>query len=190
MKSRLSPLFAAGLCVALVESYVLWLAILAPEGMARWAVAGLSLPVMWLIAEGYSRIAGRDPDSVRLAVAGAALIVALPLAVIGAGAVGLIEEGAQIAARLNGVAVGLVLAGMANVVPRRWACLPIDSAAAARRQRLVRFAGRTLVVAGLAHALLWLVAPIANASYWSMAPVAGGLILIALRTVRLRTSQR
>jgi len=69
------------------------------------------------------------------------------------------------------VAIGLILAGFANRMPkqiRRWR----GAAADAREQRALRVGGWSLTLAGLAHAGLWAFAPLAVADTLAMLVVA------------------
>ena len=74
------------------------------------------------------------------------------------------------------VAVGLVLAGFANRMPkqiRRWR----GPAADAREQRALRVGGWSLTLAGLAHAGLWAFAPLAVADILAMGVVATATLI-------------
>ncbi|WP_339872430.1 hypothetical protein [uncultured Brevundimonas sp.] len=74
------------------------------------------------------------------------------------------------------VAIGLILAGFANRMPkqiRRWR----GAAADAREQRALRVGGWSLTLAGLVHAALWAFAPLAVADTLAMAVVATATLI-------------
>ena len=74
------------------------------------------------------------------------------------------------------VAIGLILAGFANRMPkqiRRWR----GPAADAREQQALRVGGWSLTLAGLAHAGLWAFAPLAVADILAMGVVAAATVL-------------
>lgn len=74
------------------------------------------------------------------------------------------------------VAIGLILAGFANRMPkqiRRWR----GAAADAREQRALRVGGWSLTLAGLAHAGLWAFAPLAVADTLAMVVVATATLI-------------
>ena len=74
------------------------------------------------------------------------------------------------------VAIGLILAGFANRMPkqiRRWR----GTAADAREQRALRVGGWSLTLAGLVHAGLWAFAPLAVADTLAMVVVATATLI-------------
>ena len=74
------------------------------------------------------------------------------------------------------VAIGLILAGFANRMPkqiRRWRGATAD----AREQRALRVGGWSLTLAGLAHAGLWAFAPLAVADTLAMLVVATATLI-------------
>lgn len=122
---------------------------------------------------------------------GAAMLLALPFVLRAANAVGLIEDsGGVVAKRVLGVTVGLFLALYGNVIPKRLGRYNPDSARPACRQAVLRYCGWVFVLAGLANALIWLVAPIASAASWSKVPVVAALALVALRIARAKQGSR
>ncbi|MFQ5527557.1 MAG: hypothetical protein ACE5GX_15005 [Thermoanaerobaculia bacterium] len=78
-----------------------------------------------------------------------------------------------------GVAMGLVLVIFANAAPKTlepWAearCGP------AKSQAVQRFAGWTLVLAGLGYSLAWLTLPIDRVNARAMLIVVAGVLLVA-----------
>jgi hypothetical protein len=121
-------------------------------------------------------------------LAGAAVLILLPLAAIAARSWGLVEDpDHDLAGRLYGVAAGLIIAAYGNIAPRKLVRYDPDGDGPSRRQAIIRFSGRVFVLAGLANALIWaLVSPIDRAAMLSMVPLAGGLLLVALRCARAR----
>ncbi|MBX3562294.1 MAG: SdpI family protein [Sphingomonas sp.] len=116
------------------------------------------------------------------ALAGAALLIALPLL----GAADVLDAG--LGQRLSGVAIGLILAAYGNIAPKQLVRYDPESPRPARKQAFIRFSGRVFVIAGLAHALVWALAPIDRATLLSMIPVAAGLILVGLRCASSRSA--
>lgn len=86
--------------------------------------------------------------------------------------------------RAQGVMVGLVLVICANLVPKTLEPLSrrCDSS---RKQSLQRFAGWTLVLAGLGYSIAWLVLPVEQARIPAMSIVAAGLLLVLARVAWL-----
>ena len=122
------------------------------------------------------------------ALAGAAILILLPLAAIAARNWGLVEDpGHDLPGRLYGIAAGLIVAAYGNIAPRKLVRYDPDSPRPARRQAAIRFSGWAFVLGGLANALIWaIVSPIDLAAMLSMVPLAAALILVLLRCGRLR----
>lgn len=124
-------------------------------------------------------------------LAGAAVLILLPLAAIAARQWGLVEDaGHDLPGRVYGIAAGLVIAAYGNIAPRKLVRYDPDSPRPARKQAAIRFSGWAFVIAGLANAAIWaLVSPIDLAALLSMVPLAAALILVFLRCTRLRTEK-
>ena len=122
------------------------------------------------------------------AIAGATVLLLLPLAAIAARSWGLIEDpDHDLPGRLYGVAAGLIIAAYGNIAPRKLIRLDPDSPRFARKQAAMRFSGWVFVIAGLANAAIWaFVWPTDLAAPLSMVPLAGALLLVFLRCARLR----
>jgi hypothetical protein len=122
------------------------------------------------------------------ALAGAAILILLPLGAIAARTWGLVEDpGHDLPGRLYGIAAGLLVAAYGNIAPRKLVRFDPGSPRPARRQAAIRFSGWAFVLAGLANALIWaIVSPIDLAAMLSMVPLAAALILVLLRCGRLR----
>jgi hypothetical protein len=121
-------------------------------------------------------------------LAGAAILILLPLGAIAARNWGLVEDlGHDLPGRLYGIAAGLIIAAYGNIAPRKLVRYDPDTPRPARKQAAIRFSGWAFVLAGLADALIWaIVSPIDLAAMLSMVPLAGALILVLLRCGRLR----
>jgi hypothetical protein len=107
-----------------------------------------------------------------LILAGLMLAVAASLRL--AEGAGLVD--ADMARRGIQVAIGLMLAAYANLMPkqiRRWRSARAD----AREQAALRVGGWSLTLAGLAHAGLWAFAPLAIADTVAMMVVAGAMVV-------------
>jgi hypothetical protein len=124
-------------------------------------------------------------------IAGAAILILLPLGAIAARNWGLIEDpDHDLPGRLYGVAAGLIIALYGNIAPRKLVRYEPDSPRVARRQAAIRFSGWAFVIAGLANAAIWaLVSPIDLAAMLSMVPLAGALILSFARCARFGTEK-
>jgi len=125
------------------------------------------------------------------AIAGAAVLILLPLAAIAARGWGLIDDpDHDLPGRLYGVAAGLIIAAYGNVAPRKLVRLDPESPRFARKQAALRFSGWVFVLAGLANAAVWaFVWPIDLAAMLSMVPLAGALLLVFARCARLRVEK-
>jgi hypothetical protein len=84
---------------------------------------------------------------------------------------------AELAQRVQGVIMGLVVVVFANAAPKtltplaRLRCDPVAE------QAVRRFAGWSLVLGGLGYALAWLAAPLAVANPLAITLLATGLVL-------------
>ena len=123
------------------------------------------------------------------ALAGAALILILPLAAIFARNWGLIDDpGNDLPGRVYGITAGLIVAAYGNIAPRKLVRYDPGSTRPATRQAALRFSGWAFVLGGLANAAIWaFVSPIDMAAMLSMVPLAAALILVLRRCARLRT---
>ena len=82
--------------------------------------------------------------------------------------------------RVSGVAMGLVMVVVANLVPKTLEPLSAGCSPA-KVQAMQRFSGWTLVLGGLGYSLAWLVAPLAYAAVSAMAILGTGVLLVAAR---------
>jgi hypothetical protein len=125
------------------------------------------------------------------ALAGAAILLLLPLGAIAARQWGLVEDpGHDLPGRLYGIAAGLIVAAYGNIAPRRMVRYDPGSLRPARKQAAIRFSGWVFVIAGLANALIWAtVSPIDLAAMLSMVPLALGLLLVFHRCARAKVEQ-
>lgn len=179
-------LATAVVAVALVEALAIALFVIVPEKRAFWLIAGLTMPILWAGAE----LMKRDKKSLRWGISYAALILAVAEALAIARATGAIAPNDEsLALRSLGIASGLVIVFFGNIAPKKTACGDPASPDAGRRQKLQRYSGWVLVLAGLANTLIWALAPIKQAALWSMVPLAGGLALIALRIASSRSGR-
>ena len=125
------------------------------------------------------------------AIAGAAVLILLPLGAIAARSWGLVEDpGHDLPGRLYGIAAGLIVAAYGNIAPRKLVRYDPASPRLAARQAAIRFSGWAFVLGGLANAAIWIfVSPIDLAALLSMVPLALALILSFARCARLRTEK-
>ncbi|GAA0867855.1 hypothetical protein GCM10009116_02290 [Brevundimonas basaltis] len=85
--------------------------------------------------------------------------------------------GADTAKRGVQVLIGLVLAGYANLMPKRLGPARASARAEAAAQAAVRIGGWSLALAGIAYAALWAFAPLEIADLAGMAVVAGAMVV-------------
>jgi hypothetical protein len=84
---------------------------------------------------------------------------------------------AETGRRVVQVAVGLLLAGYGNYMPKRLAGGPAPACATARAQSALRVGGWSMTLAGLAHAVLWAFAPVRVADVAATAVVAIAVVI-------------
>ena len=103
-------------------------------------------------------------------MAGAAVLILLPLGAIAARGWGLVEDpGHDLPGRLYGIAAGLIIAAYGNIAPRKLVRYDPGSPRLAAKQAAIRFSGWAFVLGGLANAAIWaLVSPIDLAAMLSM----------------------
>ncbi len=109
----------------------------------------------------------------------AALILAFSFSLTLAVKSDLIDSSTQ--QRAQGVMIGMVLVVFANLVPKTLEPLTSTRCGPSQNQAVQRFAGWTLVLAGLGYSLAWLVLPIEHARVPAMSLVAAGLVLVLAR---------
>lgn len=186
MTRGFNSLATAVVAVALVEALAIALFLLVPEKRVYWLIAALTMPILWAGAE----LMKRDKKALRWGISYAASILVLAEALAIARATGAIAPNDEsLALRSLGIASGLVIVFFGNLAPKKTACFDPASPDAGRRQKLQRYSGWVLVLAGLANTLIWVLAPIKQAALWSMVPLAAGLALIALRIASSRATR-
>lgn len=176
--NTLTALVSSSLPLRLVASGLLGLSllltVLRPDQPQLWLTSAISLLagcIVWRYARSQSRaVAARLQHA--LTLAGSILCIAL--------VAGLIDElrllpssSEDIGQRSQALIMAFVLLGYANLMPKM--------ATSARWQAPLRFAGWTLVIAALIHAVSWLVAPIETARMIGIGAIAGALLLVSIR---------
>ena len=119
--------------------------------------------------------------TIRGALVSAAMLLAFAASLVLAVRLDLITSETQ--HRAMGVVFGLMVALSANAVPKTFKSLANERCEPAQAQALRRFTGWALVLAGLGHALAWIVLPIEHANLAAMSIVAGALLVVAIRAV-------
>ena len=176
----------AVVAVALVEALAIALFLLVPEKSEYWLIAGLAMPILWTAAE----LMRRNRESVRFAVAYAAIMLAVAEALAIARATGLIAaDDESLSLRWLGIFCGLVIVAYGNSIPKKATCFDPASPDAGRRQALQRYSGWVFVLAGLANTLIWALAPIKQAAWLSMVPLAAALVLVATWIASSKSAQ-
>jgi hypothetical protein len=179
-------LAAAVIAVALAEALAIALFLLVPGKWEFWLVAGLAMPTFWIAAE----LLSRNKQSLRLAVAYAAVMIAVSEALAVAKALAFIApDNEGVALRFIGIASGLVIVFYGNIAPKQAACVDPASPNAGRQQAFQRYFGWVLFLAGLANTLVWVLAPIKQAALWSMIPLLAAIFLVAFRIISSRAAR-
>lgn len=119
---------------------------------------------------------------IRSALTFAALILIVALGARQAEAMGLF---ALDPARVNGITTGLILIWFGNAMPKG---SPEQTCGndPAESFRMKRFAGWAFVLAGTAHAAIWLIAPAAIMAELSVVPVAAAVVIVIAVMVKTR----
>ena len=88
---------------------------------------------------------------------------------------------AELASRLLGILLGLVVAGYANTVPKALAPLTQVRCDPAAEQAVRRVTGWSMALGGLAYAVTWAIAPLAYATPISAGLLGGAALLAVVR---------
>lgn len=92
--------------------------------------------------------------------------------------------------RLIQVAIGVVLVLSGNVVPKQLQKISDTGCEPSRQQSSQRLAGWAFVLAGLAYAVIWLVAPIDSAAIISICVVGSTVLLVFIPCLWLSLRRR
>ncbi|MEE4207911.1 MAG: hypothetical protein V2I43_01435 [Parvularcula sp.] len=84
--------------------------------------------------------------------------------------------------RVFGVVMGSILIGLGNALPKRSA--PSCHGGAGEAFRVRRFVGWAFILAGAAHAVIWIAAPSEHAAVMAMLPVAAATVIAILAFMR------
>jgi hypothetical protein len=156
-----------------------WLCWLLPERSWAWLPVMAAMPLVWLVHRQLSGAGTPMPRSMINGLIGAGLMLSLAmLAVVAEQLAWFNAEPGELSQRAFGVMMGALVVAYANVIPKQ--------ATSAERARLLRFFGWVLVLGGLAHAVVWLVAPLPWARSLAVAVMLGAMVLIAARMLRDR----
>ncbi len=195
LASRLAPWITL---IVVAVSLALW--VLRPDRAFAWLVSGLALPAGWgLLAlvtgrrkpdpgDGTESSGSAEAHEIRVALTLSGLILLAPLGFKLAAELGWISRAASIvgSSRAAGVVTGLMLAALANVIPRKLTPLAKLRRDPAAQEACQRFVGRVFVLAGLSFASVWLLAPIEKANLAAASILVSALALVLLRR-RTRT---
>lgn len=120
-------------------------------------------------------------NSIRSALAGAAVLLGMALALAFANRMDWLgDEGSR---RASGVFAGVLLVIIGNSIPKQLDPLSRKDCEPTCKQRLQRFAGWTLVLAGLGYAVSWLLAPPEIARGVSLSLGAASVLLVGGRVL-------
>jgi hypothetical protein len=157
---------------------------LRPERAGFWIVGIATMAGVWLAAALLERakLPSAQTESERgfvvMTAVTAGRLLAIALGVKLVDAVGL---GGTLLERAQGVAIGLVLMVIGNMVPKIIGPLAAGRCSPAQLQSDQRFAGWAFTVAGLAYAVVWMFAPLAPAQTASTLFCAAAVVLVAGR---------
>tara|TARA_R110002096_G_scaffold46422_7_gene123850 strand:+ start:683 stop:1261 length:579 start_codon:yes stop_codon:yes gene_type:complete len=168
------PLRAAALTL-LVLAIANW--VVEPHKLLIWCGILIAISVGCLLGAKFGRGDSQGARSIRASLFGASLILSGALAIALGNALGLL--GSIASDRLFGVMLGLTLIVTGNFLPKTVRPLTRQRCDTARLQRIERYAGWILVLAGLVHVAVWIFAPAESANLAAMMVVAAALCLIA-----------
>ncbi len=184
--TTITALVASPLSLRLTASALLLLGLtltaLRPEQPLLWLTTAISLfvgVIVWRYARSQSAQAAARLHHA-LTLAGVILCLALGAALVDELRL-LPMSGEDISQRTQALIQALILLAYANVMPKM--------ASSARWQGQLRFAGWTLVIAALVHAIGWLFAPVELARNIGIAAIVGALLLIFGRYLMTRRSE-
>jgi len=157
-----------------------------PERALSLAIAMVILPVTWGLLEFFMRTRTDKPgnpgkrEKVRSYVLWASILLAIPLGFQLVDALASLEDN-TLDERAVGISIGMTLAIFGNFMPKKSKSADDDQKACPEEsQSALRFAGWVFVLAGLAHALIWLLAPLDWANTAAMVVVGMALALVVL----------
>ncbi len=130
----------------------------------------------------------RAGDAIRHAIVFAGLMLAIPLIMRLATALGVIHD-ADLSRRTTMVLMGAFIAFTGNAMPKTLTPLSALQCDAARVQAFQRFAGWTWVLTGVGYAIVWLVLPLDLAKPVSVVLLMSGMLVVAVQLLRLRRTR-
>ncbi len=158
---------------------------LKPEGAVAWAIGMASMPVIWGIVTYLLRrrpLAEYGEAERRFfiaSVASAGLILAGAMGIQLFGAISEVEL--ELTRRVWGVAVGVFLIVIGNVMPKILTPLAALRCEAKRAQSLQRFAGWSFLLAGLGYVAAWLILPVNHADIVATLSCLAAVVAVAVR---------
>ena len=126
-----------------------------------------------------------------MGVLGAIAIIAASLILKFLASNGVIDS--ESSKRAMQVIIGVMLLVVGNLIPKTLEPLRTACGGPSKEQSLKRFAGWTFVIAGIAYAIIWMVAPLDYASLISMSVVIAAILMVAIpltrSVIRCRSAQ-
>lgn len=159
--------------------------ILRPDSASSWVAAMTALPIFYLVETFFhkgNRKRAHRPDESRffhgsILVAGLMLVAGLGLKMVDF----LSDFSLDTTERVFGVAMGLVLVVMGNMLPKKLGPLGDKTVTLYNTPAIQRFAGRSFVLAGLGYAGAWIILPVDQANSVAMGICLTAVILVLLR---------
>jgi hypothetical protein len=130
----------------------------------------------------------RAADAIRQAIVFAGLMMAIPLSMKLATALGAVHD-ADLARRTTMILMGAFVAFTGNAMPKTLTPLSALQCDAAKVQAFQRVAGWTWMLTGVAFAISWLVLPLDLAKPVSVVLLMSGMLVVALQLIRLRRTR-
>ncbi len=159
-----------GLASAIVFALAAANFLAAPDKALIWLIAGGTMAIIAFVTIRTARSSAIDnvpTQQMDGAAIAAAALLALALGLTLLRGQGIVDG--ETNDRLIGIGIGLVLASQGNALPKTLRPLTESRCSPANAEKLQRFAGWAVVLAGLGFALAWAVLPISMAANGAMA---------------------
>ncbi|PHR62399.1 MAG: hypothetical protein COA47_04100 [Robiginitomaculum sp.] len=165
-----------------------WMYLLEPQSIVRWVVSAGFLPAVWvgfLVIKPW-KMKDQTKQNLWSAISMAGMILALALLLEIAINFQILSE--TTSTRISGVAMGLLLALIGNMMPKALSPVGQNKSNPSAEQKYKRFAGWVFALAGLAYAGIRWFAPIEMANDLATYPVILALALIFGRMIWIRAT--
>ena len=156
-----------------------------PSKVITWAVGMLAMPCIWLLVfwmlhkRPLSKYGPGEREFFIFSVfsSGVIMVLAMLMRLVGS----TLDVSLSGIERLWGIALGLLLIGMGNIVPKILSPLSAKRCSGAEHQATQRFSGWMFVMAGIIQTLSFIFLPILKAKQQTLFVIVTALILVGLR---------